>query len=98
VAVFNLILNAVRHAPAGSTVVARLVHRGGRVVAFETENAGPAIDEALASRIFEPFVSRDGTGLGLAIAARSVAASGGSIGLVNGPDRVVFRIELGVTT
>ncbi len=57
VAVFNLILNAVHHAPAGSTVVARLVHREGRVVAFETENGGPAIDEAVASRIFEPFVT-----------------------------------------
>jgi signal transduction histidine kinase len=98
VAVFNLILNAVRHAPAGSTVVVRLIHREGRVVAFETENGGPAIDEALASRIFEPFVSRDGTGLGLAMAARSVAAAGGTIGLVNEPDRVVFRVELGATT
>jgi signal transduction histidine kinase len=95
VAVFNLILNAVHHAPAGSTVVVRLIHREGRVVAFETENGGPAIDEALASRIFEPFVSRDGTGLGLAMAARSVAAAGGTIGLVNEPGRVVFRVELG---
>lgn len=95
VAVFNLILNAVRHAPGGSTVVARLIHRGGRVVAFETENGGPAIDEAVASRIFEPFVSQDGTGLGLALAARSVAAAGGTIGLVNDPDRVLFRVELG---
>jgi len=97
VAVFNLILNAARHAPAGSTVDVRLVHRKGRVVAFETENGGPAIDEALASRIFEPFVSRDGTGLGLAMAARSVAALGGTIGLANDPDRVVFRVELGET-
>jgi two-component system sensor histidine kinase AtoS len=95
VAVFNLMLNAVRHAPAGSTVVVRLIHREGRVVAFETENGGPAIDEVLASRIFEPFVSRDGTGLGLAMAARSVAAVGGTIGLVNEPGRVVFRVELG---
>ena len=66
-------------------------------MAFETENGGPAIDEALASRIFEPFVSRDGTGLGLAMAARSVAATGGTIELVNDPDRVVFRVELGAT-
>jgi signal transduction histidine kinase len=95
VVVFNLVLNAVRHAPAGSTVLVRLLHHEGRVVAFETENGGPAIDEAVASRIFEPFVSRDGTGLGLATAARSVAAAGGTIGLVNDPDRVVFRVELG---
>jgi signal transduction histidine kinase len=95
VAVFNLILNAVRHAPEGSTVIVRLVHREGRVVAFEMENGGPAIDEALASRIFEPFVSRGGTGLGLAMAARSVAAAGGSIALLNEPGRVVFRVELG---
>jgi signal transduction histidine kinase len=99
VAVFNLILNAVRHAPAGSTVVVRLEHREGRVVALETENGGPAIDEGLASRIFEPFVTaQDGTGLGLAMAARSVAAAGGTIALVNEPDRVIFRVELGEAT
>jgi hypothetical protein len=30
-------------------------------------------------------------------AARCVAAAGGTIGLVNDPDRVVFRVELGAT-
>jgi signal transduction histidine kinase len=98
VAVFNLVLNAVRHAPAGSTVLVRLEHREGRVVAFETENGGPAIDEALAARIFEPFVTGDGTGLGLAMAARAVAAAGGTIRLVNEPGRVVFRVERGEAT
>ena len=68
-------------------------------MAFETENRGPAIEQELASRIFEPFVTaQDGTGLGLAMAARSVAAAGGTIGLVNEPDRVVFRVELGEAT
>lgn len=95
VALFNLILNAVRHAPSGTAVAVRLVRGDTGLVAFETENCGPAIDEALAAHLFEPFVSRDGTGLGLAMAARSVAAAGGTIALVNEPGRVVFRVELG---
>jgi signal transduction histidine kinase len=94
VAIFNLLLNAVRHAPAGTPVHVQLrMDQDGRLV-FETSNAGPAIDEMLAQSIFEPFVSRGGTGLGLAMAADRVRSLGGSIELDNSDERVVFRIEL----
>jgi len=93
--VFNLILNAVDHAPAGSEVVVRLVRDAAGTVVFETENAGPAIAEEIAGRLFEPFVSGGGTGLGLAIAAQRVRSLGGRIDCVNEPGRIRFRVELG---
>jgi signal transduction histidine kinase len=97
--VFNLILNALRHAPAGSEVGVRLRRRREAVI-FETENAGTAIAEAIVRRLFEPFVSDGdgGTGLGLAIVARRVRELGGTIALVvNDPGRIVFRVVLPVT-
>lgn len=92
---FNLILNAVEHAPAGSEVVVRLGRDAMGTVIFETENAGPAIAEEIAERLFAPFVSGGGTGLGLAIAAQRVRALGGRIECVNEPGRIRFRVELG---
>ncbi len=92
--IFNLILNAVEHAPAGSEVVVRLDRDAAGTVVFETENAGPAIAEEIAGRLFAPFVSDGGTGLGLAIAARRVRSLGGGIECINEPGRIRFRVEL----
>ncbi len=95
--VFNLILNAVRHAPKGSTVFIRLAQTAEALV-FETENAGDPIPEEIAERVFEPFVtdgaSDDGTGLGLALVKRRIGELGGSVELVNEPGRIVFRVRL----
>lgn len=67
------------------------VRIGGRVVGERVciviEDDGPGIPEAIAPRIFEPFVTgrknagpRPGTGLGLAIAKGIVERHGGTIG------------------
>ena len=92
--VFNLMLNAIRHAPDGSTVTLRLAHDDGHVT-FECENEGPAIEEDVATRLFDPFVSgASGTGLGLALVKRRVRDIGGDIELVNEPDHIVFRVKV----
>jgi signal transduction histidine kinase len=95
--VFNLMLNAIRHAPDGSTVTLRLDNRGDDVT-FECENRGPAIEDDIASKLFDPFVSgasgTSGTGLGLALVERRVREIGGVIDLVNEPDHIVFRVRV----
>ncbi|MCG8479710.1 MAG: ATP-binding protein, partial [Spirochaetales bacterium] len=83
----NIIGNALRYAPRGSTV--RI--EGGRLddatVYVAVEDAGPGIPEVDRERVFERFVRLDthrgrdegGSGLGLAIAAEIVRAHDGSI-------------------
>lgn len=93
---FNLLLNASQHAPAGSTVGVRL-HRAECGIVFATENAGPAIPPEIAGRLFEPFVSGGGdgsTGLGLALVAQRVRELGGTIEVENEPGRIVFQVCL----
>jgi signal transduction histidine kinase len=94
---FNLLLNASQHAPVGSTVGVSLNHdRDGCGVVFATENAGPAIPEGIAGRLFEPFVSETegGTGLGLALVAQRVRELGGTIEVTNEPGRIEFRVRV----
>ncbi len=93
--VFNLILNAVEHTPAGAKAKVRLATDGGAIV-FETANPGEPLDEAAQARIFEPFVSSGGTGLGLPLVARRVREIGGSIDVRSEDGRVVFRVEVPV--
>jgi signal transduction histidine kinase len=93
---FNLLLNAARHAPAGSTVRVRLAREDGGIV-FVTENAGPPIPSGIASRLFEPFAStgqEGGTGLGLALVAERLRELGGTISVTNEPDRIAFRVRV----
>ena len=97
--VFNLILNAIRHAPGGSTVRIRLAREAGRLL-FETENAGPPIAQQLCRRLFDAFQTggtgdgNGGTGLGLALVDRRVRELGGSVELINEPDHIVFRVRV----
>ncbi|HVL79660.1 MAG TPA: HAMP domain-containing sensor histidine kinase [Sphingomicrobium sp.] len=84
----NLIGNAVRHSPAGSTVSLSFrsdQERASAIVADE----GPGIEPADHERIFERFEragsSDDGTGLGLAIARRLARSMGGDITLDSRP-------------
>lgn len=91
---FNLVLNASQHAPAGSVVNVRLSRNGGGVL-FATENAGPAIPPEIAGRIFEPFIGDgSGAGLGLALVAQRVRELGGMIEVINEPGRIVFEVRV----
>ncbi len=80
----NVVRNAIRHAPPGTTVEVALSpdSEGARV---EVRDRGPGVPDGELERIFEPMVRLDearserGAGLGLAIARRAVFAHGGSI-------------------
>jgi signal transduction histidine kinase len=92
---FNLILNASQHAPAGSTVRVLLARENGAVL-FATENAGPPIPPDLAGHLFEPFARgrKEGTGLGLALVAQRVRDLGGTIQVTNEPGRIAFAVRV----
>jgi len=94
--VFNLLLNAIRHAPGGSTVRLELnADAEAGTIALACTNEGPPIEDDVAEHLFDPFVSgAGGTGLGLALVARRVRELGGIIELVNEPDHIVFRVEV----
>lgn len=82
----NLVENAVRHAPPGSTVRLRAAAGSDSAVAITVEDGGPGVpDEALES-IFERFSrvderptrDRRGFGLGLAVVRGLIESMGGS--------------------
>ena len=84
--VSNLIANAVRHAPAGSTVTVS-ARANGRGTVLEVIDEGPGIPRSEAERVFERFYRSDqarssgdgGSGLGLAIARWIVELHDGTI-------------------
>jgi two-component system phosphate regulon sensor histidine kinase PhoR len=101
-AIGNLVANAIRYAPDGSTVeVAARVD--GNAVAIEVRDEGPGIPERHLPRLFERFyrveASRTreggGTGLGLAIVKHIAMVHGGSIEVSSAPGKgSVFTLRL----
>ena len=101
-ALFNLLDNAAKYAPAGTRVLVRARWQA-RIVAIEVVDEGPGAPAADLERIFDKFYrvraqdrQRAGTGLGLAIARGFVEALGGTIDAGNRADRsgAVFTIRL----
>jgi two-component system sensor histidine kinase KdpD len=85
--VTNLLENAARHAPVGSTV--RIAARPvGSMVELEVADEGIGVPDYLRRRIFEPFRRGEGSessGIGLAICKAVVEAHDGSIAVVDSP-------------
>jgi two-component system sensor histidine kinase KdpD len=84
-ALFNLLDNAGKYAPHGSTVRVQALREAAHVT-LRVEDEGPGIPEEARTRIFDKFFrveARDhrtaGTGLGLAIARGFVEAMGGTL-------------------
>ena len=91
--------NAVRHAPAGTTVSVAAHARDGRAD-LVVEDRGPGFRDADLPHVFERFwrapdAPAGGTGLGLTIAAWIVERHGGTIVAGNRPGGGA-RIEVGL--
>ena len=93
----NLLENAARHAPAGSTILVGAHESDGMLEVF-VEDEGPGVPEPLRENIFEPFWHGEGSsssGIGLAICRALVEAHGGRIHVEAPPGggaRFVFTV------
>ena len=79
----NVLDNAVKHSPRGTTVNVRGSRDDGAVV-VRVRDAGSGLPQGAQTRLFQRFyrgenAQRDGAGLGLAIAQAIAQAHGGSI-------------------
>lgn len=96
--IFNLILNACRHTPSGTTVEVRLTAQDDGNWSFAVRN--PVEEESAEQlrrddlqRWFEPFETDGGTGLGLALVARRSQELGLRVDAAMEGDEVVFRLR-----
>jgi signal transduction histidine kinase len=95
----NLIENAIKHGPAGQTIV--VTSGPGREI--KVEDSGPGLAESTCARLFEAFergdTSADGAGLGLAIVKHAVAMHRGSVAVGRSVlGGACFRLRFGPTT
>jgi signal transduction histidine kinase len=100
----NLLSNALKFSPPGSTVRIRTAHEGS-CGAFSVIDEGPGIPEAKRRLLFQSFSTigsqttggERSTGLGLAIVKRIVEAHRGEIRIHNGARRgTEFKVLLPV--
>ena len=97
----NLLANAGKHTPAGTTVTASVSRADGACVVRIADD-GPGIPPELLPTVFERFARGDhsrsraagSTGLGLAIVAAVVASHRGRVELTSVPGETVFTVRL----
>jgi two-component system sensor histidine kinase CpxA len=97
----NVLRNAIRYSPEGSTIEIHLAKQA-QAAAIQVRDFGPGVPEEMLERIFQPFfrvdASRDtatgGIGLGLAIARRAVTLHHGHLRAENAQPGLRVSIEL----
>jgi two-component system, OmpR family, sensor kinase len=97
----NLLGNARKHTPPGTTITAR-VQRRGPWMCVDVEDNGQGIPADLLPHVFERFARGDSarsratgsTGLGLAIVQAVATAHGGAVTVDSIPGRTVFTVHL----
>jgi two-component system sensor histidine kinase/response regulator len=99
----NLVDNALRHAPPGSTIVLHAVTEGATAIVIRVSDQGRGIPPAQREKVFEAFVqgsgedaltARTSRGLGLAFCRLAVEAHDGSIWVEDGNPGAVFCLRL----
>ena len=81
----NLVNNAIKYSPSGSTVVVHVAHEGPHAL-LTVADQGPGIPAALRERVFDRFFrnpdqTQSGSGLGLAIVKSVIDRHGGEVTL-----------------
>ncbi len=97
----NLLSNAIRFSPAGSTIRFSVSRIPGRV-AIDIVDQGPGVAAGDRARVFEPFYRGErqptdavrGSGIGLSIVHEYITAHGGQIELLDDNPGAHFHIEL----
>jgi two-component system sensor histidine kinase PilS (NtrC family) len=91
---WNLLRNAVRHAPAAPGAVRIAARAFGDKVELSVTDSGPGVPEAIQGQLFEPFFTTDskGTGLGLYLARELAAANGAQLEYVADRPGAHFRL------
>ncbi len=99
-AVHNLLLNIIRHNPAG-TKAGIVMEAAEEKITLKIWDNGAPIPPEIAEHLFEPFVqgdasrqSKGGSGLGLSIAAKVIAMHGGELTLLQKNGKKIFKITL----
>jgi two-component system phosphate regulon sensor histidine kinase PhoR len=99
----NLVDNAVKYCPEGSSVTVRATPGEGTLLRIAVEDTGPGIEAKHLPRLFERFYRVDagrsrevgGTGLGLSIVKHLIEAMGGTIKVESTVGRgTAFRFTL----
>lgn len=100
VMLMNLLSNAFKYAPAGTTVLLRVTREAGRC-RLSVEDEGPGIQPDEQQKVFEKYrrgrtaEGKPGAGLGLALVKGIVELHGGTITLQSrSPTGMCFVIEL----
>ena len=101
-AVLNLLDNALRFAPPGTSVELDVSDEGKSRIEIRVTDHGAGITEEQMPHVFERFYTtdrdRDGTGLGLAIVKSVAVAHGGSISVDSTPgEGARFTLSLPLT-
>ncbi len=100
---YNLLENAAKYSPSGSTITI-LAETDERNVVVAINDEGPGIPPDMREKVFEKFVrlgdvKPDGMGLGLAIARGIVEAQGGSVAIQDGDNgrgtKIVLTLPIG---
>ena len=101
--VTNLLSNARRHTPVGTTVTVGVHHQNGAGTATVTVlDDGPGIPEHLQGSVFKRFTRGDssrtrdsgGAGLGLSLAQAITTAHGGDLVVTSRPGSTCFTLTL----
>jgi two-component system, OmpR family, sensor kinase len=101
--VTNLLNNARRHTPAGTSVSVG-VREDGRTAVLWVQDDGPGLPPELAATAFERFTRGDssrtresgGAGLGLSLVDAITSAHGGRVSVESAPGRTRFEVRLPV--
>lgn len=96
----NLISNAIKFSPRGSTLTIRLVKSEGKIQ-FSVADCGPGISEEAKKHLFDKFYQADtshkeeGNGLGLALVKKIISLIGADISAENIPTGgCMFKVTL----